>query len=168
VTQSRWLGISVGTLIVALAFWFMILASTSSLMTGLLIFGVGLAFSMYSVAGFSRAQDPMGTGFMAAIIALGTGAVLAVFAQAVDIGAVLALAPVVAIGVGGTRALAPTGDKSRNLARMVATAIVVAVLFFVFTVEITTYALVAPLVPLPVLGLADRFYDRGTEIVEEE
>jgi hypothetical protein len=174
VTQSRWLGISVGTLIVAMATWFGVLAvrsdtdARSNLILGLLIFGVGLAFAMYSVAGFSRADDPMETGFIAAIFALVTATALAIFAQAVGVGAVLILSPVVAIGIGGARALAPTRDKSRNLARLAATAVVVLVMYFVSTVEISAYWLIAPLVPLPALGIADRLYDRGREVVEEE
>ena len=167
-TPSRWLAIIVGTLVVAIAFWFAILTIPSNPIVGLLIFGAGLAFAMYSVAGFSRADDPFGTGFMAAITALGTAIALAIFAQALGMRGVLAVAPVAAIGIGGSRALAPTGDKSRNLARLAATAIAVAVAFFVFTVEITAYGLVAPLLPLPALGLADRFYDRGREVVAEE
>ncbi|MEN8238478.1 MAG: hypothetical protein ABFR53_04660, partial [Actinomycetota bacterium] len=134
-TQSRWLAIGVGTLIVAMAFWFAILTVPSNQFAGLLIFGVGLAFAMYSIAGFSRADDPMGTGFAAAITALAAGAAIAIFAQAVDLRWILALAPVAAIGIGGTRGLAPTRDKSRNLARLVATATTVAIMYFVFTVE---------------------------------
>jgi len=168
VTQSRWLAISVGTMIVAMAFWFMILAATSSQIVGVLIFGVGLAFAMYSVAGFSGAEDPMGTGFAAAITALATAAVLALFAQTVGLQAVLVLSPVAAIGIGGARALAPTGDKSRNLARLAATAAAVAAMYLVYTVDITAYGLIAPLIALPALGLADRFYDRGREVVAEE
>ena len=155
-------------MIVALAFWFAVLSATSNLVVALLIFGAGLIFAMYSVAGFSRADDPMGTGFVAAITALLAAAALAIFAQALDLKAVLAITPVVAIGVGGIRALAPAGDKSRNLVRLAATAIVAGAMYFVFSVEVTAYALVAPLVPLPALGIADRFYDRGREIVAEE
>ena len=167
-TQSRWLAISVGTLIVAMAFWFAILAAPANLVMSLMIFGVGLAFAMYSVAGFSRTDDPMGTGFVAAITALATAAVIAIFAQAVDLSAALALSPVAAIGVGGTRALAPAGDKSRNLARLAATAVTMVAMYFVFTVDTTAYGLVAPLVPLPALGIADRLYERGREVVAEE
>lgn len=167
-TQGRWLAISVGTLIVAIAFWFAVLTASANLVVGLLIFGVGLAFAMYSVAGFSRARDPMGTGFAAAIIALIAASTIAIFAQAFDIRAILALSPVAAIGIGGTRALAPTGDRSRNLVRLSATAVAVAAMYFVFTVEITAYGLMAPLVALPALGIADRLYERGREVVEED
>jgi hypothetical protein len=158
----------VGTLISALAFWFAILVVPSSVVTGVLIFGGGVAFAMYSVAGFSRADDPMNAGFAAAITALVAAAGVAVFAQAVDVRGILAIAPVVAIGVGGTRGLAPTKDKSRNLVRLVATGVVVVAMYFLFTVEITAYGLIAPLVPLPALGIADRFFERGREIADED
>jgi hypothetical protein len=168
VTESRWLAIIVGTLIVSMTFWFAVLTIPSNLMVGLLIFGTGLAFAMYSVAGFSRADDPMGTGFAAALIALGTVTALALFSQTLGLAGVLAIAPVAAIGVGGTRALAPTRDKTRNRTRLVATLIVSGVAFFVFTVEVTAYGLVAPLLALPALGIADRLYDRGREVVAED
>jgi hypothetical protein len=167
VTQSRWLAIIVGTLIVAMAFWFAVLTIPSNLTVGLLIFGIGLAFAMYSVAGFSRADDPMGTGFAAALIALGTVTALALFGQTLGLAGVLVIAPVAGIGVGGTRALAPTGDKSRNGARLGATVVASGIAFFVFTVDVTAYGLVAPLLALPLLGIADRLYDRGREVVAE-
>jgi hypothetical protein len=165
---SRWLAISVGSLIVALAFWFAILAFASSWVVGGLIFGFGLSFAMYSVAGFSGAKDPMQTGFVAALTALVTASVLVLFSSIGNSDTVFVLAPVAAIGIGGARGLAPTGDKSRNLVRLGATAAVVGVLYFVFTVEVTAFGLVAPLLPLPALGIADRFYDRGREVVAEE
>jgi len=168
VTQSRWLAIGVGTLIVALSFWFAILTVPSNTIVGLTIFGAGLAFAMYSVAGFSGADDLMQTGFTAAITALVAAGALAIFAQALDLREILALSPVAAIGVGGARALAPTGDKSRNLVRLLSTATVLAAMYFVFTVDITAYGLMAPLFALPALGIADRFYDRGRDIVAEE
>ena len=167
-TQGRWLAISVGTLTVALAFWFAVLAVPSDRFTGVAIFGVGLSFAMYAVAGFSRADDPMDTGFLAAITALGTGAALAAFAQVTGAGWVLAAAPVAAIGAGGARALAPTGDTNRNLARFAAMAAAVGIVLFVLGVDVTAYGLIAPLVPLPALGVADRLYDRGSEIVAEK
>ena len=166
-TQSRWLAIIVGTLIAAMAFWFAVLTIPSNLTVGLLIFGMGLAFAMYSVAGFSRADDPMGTGFAAALIALGTVTALALFGQTLGLAGVLAVAPVAGIGVGGTRALAPTRDKSRNLTRLGATVAASGIAFFVFTVDITAYGLVAPLLALPALGIADRLYERGREVVAE-
>ena len=40
--------------------------------------------------------------------------------------------------------------------------------YMVFTVEPTAFGLVAPLLPLPALGVADRIYDRGKAIVDEQ
>jgi hypothetical protein len=34
-------------------------------------------------------------------------------------------------------------------------------------VDHTVYALVAPLLPLPAIGVADRIFDRGEEIIAE-
>ena len=167
-TGSRAIAISVGTLVAALAFWFSILAIPRGPVVGVLILGAGLAFAMYAVAGFSGSEDPMGTGFAAAITALFTAGTLAIFAQATGIRSILLLAPIVALSVGGTRALAPTKDQQRNLVRLGASAVVVGVLVFLLSVEVTAFGLIAPLLPLPALGIADRFYDRGREVVDEK
>jgi len=168
VKGSRWLGISVGTLTSALALWLALLAIPTSRPIGLLIAGVGLAFAMYSVAGFSGAQDPMSTGFNAALTALITAATLTVLFQSTSIRPFIVVAPVVAISLGGTKALAPTGDKQRNATRLAVSSVVIAGLYFVFIVEPTAYGLMAPLLPLPALGIADRIFERGKEIVDEQ
>jgi len=167
VTGNRWVGIGVGTLISSLAFWFAILAIPSNVVLGVLTYGVALAFSMYAIAGFSGAEDPMDTGFVSAVIALVVGAGLAVMFESTGYRPLIVAAPVLAVGLGGIRALAPTKDKQRNSVRVAMLAGVTFVLYMLFTIEPTAYGLIAPLVPLPVLGLGDRFYDRGKEIVNE-
>ena len=167
-TGSRSIAVSVGTLIAALAFWFSILVIPNGPIVGMLILGAGLAFAMYSVAGFSGAEDPMSSGFAAALTALLTASALAVFATATDIRSVLVLSPIVALSVGGIRALAPTGDKQRNVVRLGASAVVIGVLFFLLTIEVTAFGLIAPLLPLPAIAIADRFYDRGREVIDEK
>ncbi|MCL1599051.1 MAG: hypothetical protein M3094_07705 [Actinomycetia bacterium] len=166
-TGNRWLGILVGTMIAALTLWFGFLAIPSNHIIGLVIVGVGLAFAMYAVAGFSGAADPMGTGFMAALIALVSGITMAIIFQSTGMAVFIVLAPVAAISLGGVRALAPTQDKQRNTVRLGISAAVAIALWLVFTVEPTAYGLVVPLVLLPALGIADRIYDRGKEIVDE-
>jgi len=168
VTGSRWLGIGVGTLISSLAFWFAVLAIPSNLVLGVLTYGIAIAFAMYSVAGFSGADDPMGAGFAAAVVALVVGSGLAVLFEATEFRPLIVAAPILAVGLGGMRALAPTKDKPRNAVRVAILAGFTAGLYVLFTIEPTAFGLVAPLIPLPALGLADRFYERGREIVDEE
>ncbi len=166
-TGNRWLAIIVGTMIVALTLWFGFLAIPSNQIVGLGIVGVGLAFAMYSVAGFSGADDPMGTGFTAALIALVSGITMAIMFRSTGMAVFIVLAPVAAISLGGTRALAPTRDKQRNTVRLGVSGALAIALWLVFIVEPTAYGLVAPLLPLPALGIADRIYDRGRQIVDE-
>lgn len=165
---NRWLGITVGTLIVSLTLWFGFLAIPSNQIVGLTIVGVGFAFAMYAVAGFSGAQDPMATGFAAALIALLSGVAMAILFQSTSMPVFIVLAPIAAISLGGTRALAPTRDKQRNAVRIGVSVAVAIVLWLVFSVEPTAYGLVAPLLPLPALGVADRIFERGRQIVDEQ
>ncbi len=165
---NRWLGISVGTLISALAFWFAVLAIPSNVVLGVSMYGFALAFAMYGVAGFSGAEDPMGSGFVAAIIALVTGGTLAVMFETTGFKPLIVAAPILAVGLGGVRALAPTKDKLRNSSRVAMLAGVTIGLNVVFTIEPTAFGLVAPLVPLPALGIADRIFERGKQVVDEE
>ncbi len=166
-TGSRWLGIVVGTLIGALALWFGFLAIPSNQAVGLAIVGIGLAFAMYGVAGFSGAEDPMGTGFAAAIVALVTGITMAVVFRSTGMAVFIVLAPVASLSLGGTRALAPTRDKPRNTVRLIVSGAVAVGLWLIFTVEPTAFGLMAPLLPLPALGVADRIYERIQEITAE-
>jgi len=168
VTGNRWLGISVGTLLSSLALWFGFLAIPTNALVGFLIVGTGLAFAMYAVAGFSGAEDPMDAGFVAALTALIVLAALVVVFWVTTIRPLIVLAPVLAISFGGTRALAPTRSKRRNAARLAMSSAVALGLYLVFIVEPTAYGLMAPLLPLPALGVADRIFDRGKEIVDEQ
>jgi len=78
------------------------------------------------------------------------------------------LAPVLAVGVGGTWALAPTRSKQRNTARLGMLGVVAFGLYLVFKAEPTAFGLMAPLFPLPALGIADRLFDRGRDVINEQ
>lgn len=167
-TGNRWLGITVGTLVVSITLWFGFLAIPSNQIIGLAIVGAGLAFAMYAVAGFSGADDPMGTGFAAALISLVSGITMVIIFRSTSMPVFIVLAPIAAISLGGVRALAPTRDKQRNAVRLGVSAAVALALWLVFIVEPTAYGLMAPLLPLPALGVADRVFDRGRRIVNEQ
>jgi len=168
VNGNRWVGISVGTLLSSLSLWFGILAIPANVLMGLVIAGVGIAFAMYAVAGFSGAENPMDTGFASALVALIVAASSVAMFGLTGIRPFIVLAPVLAIGFGGTWALAPTRDKRRNTARLAMSSVVAVTLYLVFTVEPTAFGLMAPLFPLPALGIADRLFDRGRDVIHEQ
>ena len=167
-TGNRWLGITVGTLIASISLWFGFLSIPSNQIVGLSIVGVGFAFVMYAVSGFSGADDPLDTGFAAALIALVSGITMVIVFRATSMPVFIVLAPIAALSLGGTRALAPTRDKQRNTVRLGVSAVAAVALWLVFNVEPSAFGLVAPLLPLPALGIADRIYERGREVVNEE
>ncbi len=167
-TGNRWLGITVGTLIASLSLWFGFLSVPSNQILGLSIVGVGFAFVMYAVSGFSGADDPLDAAFAAALIALVSGITMVILFRTTSMPMFIVLAPIAALSLGGIRALAPTRDKQRNTVRLGVSAVVAVATWLVFTVEPTAFGLIAPLLPLPALGVADRIYERGKEVVNEQ
>jgi hypothetical protein len=55
----------------------------------------------------------------------------------------------------------------RMLSRAAAVILVAIIAVAIYWVDATVYALVAPLLPLPAVGMADRIFDRGAAIVAE-
>jgi hypothetical protein len=53
------------------------------------------------------------------------------------------------------------------LSRAAAVVLVAFIAVSIYWVDVTVYALVAPLLPLPAVGIADRIFDRGVAIVAE-
>ncbi|MGI9584746.1 MAG: hypothetical protein ACR2N7_04075, partial [Acidimicrobiia bacterium] len=145
-TPGRWLGIAAGTLVWAIALWFGFLAMSTSSVIGLAIIGTGLAFSMYTVAGFSGAADIGTTGFRASLIALGVALVVFTLAEVSDQDVLAFAAPVLAAGVGGTFALSPNDDPIRLAVRIGFVAVATILVAVVYTVDRTLYGLLAPLV----------------------
>ncbi len=130
--------------------------------------GVGLALTMYAVAGFSRLDDPFTTGFRAGLYALITGIGMLVAYQVTGNASFVVAAPVVSAGVGASFALVPIGEKGRGLARQAAAMVVAVAMTYLFRVDNVLYGILSPLVVLPALGVADRFFDRGKDVVAED
>lgn len=132
------------------------------------LIGAGLALAMYAVAGFSRVEDPFTTGFKSALFALITGVGLLIAYMVSGNASFVIAAPVASAGIGGSFALVPIGERGRGTVRQAAAILAALAMAYVFRVDDVIYALLSPLIALPSLGIADRFYDRGKDVVEED
>jgi hypothetical protein len=160
VTHHRGFAIAVGTLVWAVSSWFGFLAFSTASATAVTIMGVGLAFAIYAVAGFSGAPDVAATGFRSALIAFGVAAVAVVAYMVTNVDGFAVAAPVIAVGVGCGLALQPATDQVNVVVRFVVTVLVAIIAVWVYNVDPTVYGLVSPLMPLPALVVADTYYAR--------
>ena len=159
-THHRGFAIAVGTLVWAVSSWFGFLAFSTSSATAVTIMGVGLAFAIYAVAGFSGAPDVAATGFRSALIAFGVAGMALVAYIVTNIDGFVVATPVVAVGVGCGLALQPASDQVNVVARLAVTVLVAIIAVWVYNVDPTVYGLVSPLMPLPALAVADTYYAR--------
>jgi hypothetical protein len=167
-SSRKWQAIGVGTLVLALTMWFGFLSARTSPIVATSLIAVGLVLAMYAVAGFSRVEDPFTTGFKAALFALITGVGLLIAYMVSGNASFVIAAPVTSAGVGGSFALVPVGERGRGTVRQAAAILVALAMTYLFRVDDVIYALVSPLVALPAIGIADRFYDRGKDVVAED
>ena len=165
--QSKWLGIGVGTLIAAIALWFGLIAVQSSRVTGLTVIAVGIVFAIYAMVMFSGVADGQTVAFNASLYAIVAASTLTIVFTATGSPSYLVAAPVFAVGVGGTVGLEPLGDTTRMLTRIVGVIVVCGIAVAVYWVDNTVYAIIAPLIPLPAVGIADRVFDRAKQVVAE-
>ena len=159
-THHRGFAIAVGTLMWAVSSWFGFLAISTAMATAVTIMGVGLAFAVYAVAGFSGAPDVAATGFRSALIAFGVAAVAIGAYVVTNVDGFVVAAPVVAVGVGCALALQPATDPANVMARLAVIALMAMISVWVYNVDPTVYGLVSPLMPLPALVVADTYYAR--------
>lgn len=165
--SGRWLAIIVATLVWSIGLWFGLLSMNIDRTVAIATIGIGLIIAVYATAGFSGAPDIATSGFRGSLIGLGA-AVLALLAYwFTDIDALVVGAAPFAAGIGGTFALHPSDDRLRDAVRAVAVGVVTVILVLVYRIDPTVYGLVAPLLSFPALGIADRIYDRGREVVAE-
>lgn len=166
--SRSWLALFVGTLVFAVSMWFALVAIAQSEVVGVLILAVGLVLTAYAVAGFSEAEMPFDAGFRAAMYALLVGGAMLAIAEGTGSEQFLILAPFVGIVVGVSQALAPVGETTRFVARIVALIPVCLVVWLIFWVDPVVYGVVAPLIPLVAVGLADRTFERAREVLAEK
>lgn len=166
-THSRPLAIGVGTLVWSVSLWFGFLSFSAARTTALVIIGVGLSFAVYAVAGFSGADDVATTGFRSALVAFGVAGVLVVAYLVTGIEGFVVAAPIAALGVGGTIALQPASDVVTLVTRCAITILASVIATWIYNVDPTVYGLVAPLFPLPALGIADTYTTRVRSAASE-
>jgi hypothetical protein len=167
VNPGKWVGISVGTLIAALGMWFGLFAIQSNRVTGLVVISVGIVMAMYALAAFSGVDDAGTVAFHSSLYAIVTASLMVIVFTATSSPSYIVAAPVLALGIGGVVGVPPVGSRYRMLTRGAAAVLVAIIAVTIYWVDHTVYALVAPLLPLPAIGVADRIFDRGEEIITE-
>lgn len=165
--QGKLFATVVGTLVLIISMWFGLLTARTDPIIAVAFIGVGIVFAMYAIAGFSGGEKPFDTAFKASLFAMAIGIGLLIAYQATGNASFVLIAPATAAGVGGSFALPPVGDRARGVARQVAVVISALMLAYVFRVDEVLYAVFTPLVPLPVLLLADHLLDRAKDVVAE-
>jgi hypothetical protein len=167
VKQSAWLGIGVGTMIASPALWFGLFAIQSSRVTGLAIIFGGIIFAIYAMAAFSGVADAGTVAFHSSLYAIVTASILVMIFSATGSPSYVVAAPVLALGVGGAVGTPPVGNRLRTLSRSAAVILVTIAVVAVYWVDHTVYAMVAPLLPLPAVGIADRIFVAGEKVMAE-
>ncbi len=166
--RGKWVGIVVGTLIASGSFWLGLFAIETDRVTGLTIIAVGIVFAMYTQAVLTGVDDIGTVAFRSALYAILAGSALVVLFAATGSPSYLVAAPTFAIAVGGVMGVPPVGQKSRTLLRFGAAGAISFLVVAVYWVDLTVYALIAPIVALPVIGLADRVFDRAVVVMDED
>lgn len=165
--RSAWLGIGAGTLSAAVALWFGLFAIQTSRATGLTVIAVGIVFAMYAMAVFSGVEDGPTVAFHSSLYAIVAATTLMIAFTATGSPSYVVASPVFALGVGGAVGVPPIGESLRMLARVAAVILVTFVAVSVYWIDHTVYAIIAPLIALPAVGLADRWFERGKQVVAE-
>lgn len=166
--RGKWVGIVVGTLIASGTFWLGLFTVETDPVTGLTIIAVGIIFAMYTQAVLAGVENIGTVAFHSALYAIVAGSTLVVLFSATRSPSYLVAAPTFAIAVGGAVGMPPVDQKSRTLLRFGAAGAVSFLVVAVYWVDLTVYAMIAPLVALPVIGLADRVFDRAVEVMDED
>ncbi|MGI9667858.1 MAG: hypothetical protein ACR2N2_12320 [Acidimicrobiia bacterium] len=164
---GRWLAILVGTLIWSIALWFGLISLSASRTTALAVIAVGMVFSLYALAGFSGVHDPATTGFRASLVALGTALACILLFWGTGLDTFAIVAPIFGAGVGAALALGPEIQPARIGFRIVGVAIVAFAFTWVYRVDHNVYGMLIPIVTYPIVGVADRFFDRAQEVAAE-
>lgn len=165
--RSVWLGIAVGTIVASLAIWFGLFAIESNRTVGLIVISVGIIFAMYAMAAFNGVEDGGTVAFHSSLYAIVTASALLIMFTVTGSPSYVVASPVIALGVGGVVGVPPVGNRFRMLSRFAAVILVAIIAVAIYWVDHTVYAIVAPLLPLPAVGIADRIFDRGIAIVAE-
>jgi hypothetical protein len=154
-------GVVVGTTIAAAGFWLALFLLGSSVSIGLFIIGVSVAMSMIAVAGFGGETEPLVVGIRASIAGLLSGSFLLLLSIVTGSGTVTLLLPAVTLGVGGTIAYPAERDPQRLSMRLIVSGVAAILAVVGGLVAVSAWVLLAPLLPLPALVVADWLVDRS-------
>ncbi len=162
-TDRERLAIGSGTAIAAAGLWIGLFVLGRSVPLGVGILAAGAMMSLLAVAGFSREADQLRIGVRSAIAGLSVGAFLFLVAGITSSPVVTLLVPAAILGVGGLGALPGGNDPQRSTMRIVVSGIAAAGVVFLGLLAAELWALSAPLIPYPALGLADRIWARSAD-----
>jgi len=160
VSDARWMPTLIATAVGAAGFWFAAFVTGDQITLTLLVVAITSVIAIFIVVGFSGGDEPLDRAMRSSIIALGIGAFMMVIFGVSGNGAIALIVPVVILGVAGIVGLAPTGDPARFTARTMAVAAAVAVTVAIAFIDSSLAQFIAPLLPLPAVGLADRAVDQ--------
>lgn len=162
-----WLGIGAGTIIASLAMWFGLFAVESNRTVGLVVISMGIILAMYTMAALNGVDDAATVAFHSSLYAIVAASTLVIIFAVTGSPSYVVASPVVALGVGGVVGVPPVGDRLRMLSRSAAVILVAIIAVSIYWVDHTVYALVAPMLPLPAVGITDRIFDQGIAIIAE-
>lgn len=157
------LGIVVGTAIAVAGLWLALLLLRSNVPIGLFIIGVSVAMSMFAVAGFGGETEPLETGIRASIAGLGAGSFLFVLSAVTGSGTITLLLPAFTLGIGGAIAHPGGRDPQRLSMRMLVSGAAAVLVVAGGLVAVEVWMMLAPLLPLPALVVADWIVDRSKD-----
>ncbi len=122
---------------------------------------------MYAMTIFNGVEDAATVAFHSALYAIVTATMLVILFTTTGSPSYLVAAPVLSLGIGGVVGVPPVGNRLRTLTRAIVVALVTFIAVTVYWVDHTVYALLAPLISLPAVGLADRIFEKGREVAAE-
>lgn len=155
------LAVLVATAIAAVGAWFALLTAGTGTTIGFFVFAIAVVLSMLALAGFGGAADPIRSGLRGATLALGFGAFLAVVWAVSGADVFGLLLPAGVLGLGGITTLPPLGEPGRLAARVIVVGAGALIAVLVGLVDVTVWALVAPLLPLPSVAIGDKLFRRS-------
>jgi len=166
VSSRAWPAITVATAIATPGYWFASFALSGNVTVTMLVIAIISVLALFALVGISGAADPLSTATRSATYGIAVGAVLMLLFGVTGNGAVAVVVPIAILGVGGSAGLAPVGDPQRLAARSTGVALAALVVVGGMFFAPDAAALLAPVLALPAVGLADRAVDARSAAAE--
>jgi len=155
VRSRPWVGITSATLVVTVGFWSVAIGVDGPIVAGLVVAALCIGFAMLLIAFLSGQSDPAQSAYRATIAALLVGGALFILWAGTESAAVGVSLAVVPAGLGGAMALHPSDDRLRLAGRFIGVGLAFIIEAALFAADSSVWALVAPLLPLPLMAAAD-------------